>query len=115
WRAAAKFRYFLGRLVSRIERRPDRPWRNGIHPDPPGNEVGCKRPSECVDAALCHGIIQQALVAEESGHRTGHDDRPARPDMWHRRPRHIEVPVQVRFNCLVEMLVTEIDEVSDVL
>src|ERR1700677_381387 len=64
-RLGAELGYIFRALVGRIERRPDRTRRHGVHPNTARYQIGCQRACESMDAALGHGVVEQALVAEQ--------------------------------------------------
>src|SRR5947207_15875476 len=54
WRVDAEFRDGLGRLIGRIERRPDRPGRHDIDADAAIDQMRRQRAREGVNAGFSH-------------------------------------------------------------
>src|SRR5665647_1628860 len=104
---AAELRNSLRRLVGWIERRPDRPRRDGVHADAALNEMRGERAREGMDAALRHRVVEKILVAEETGDGTCHDDGAAVLHFRDGRFCHVEVAVQIRLDGAVEVFLCQ--------
>src|SRR3954470_14553641 len=57
-----------------VERSPDRTGRNRVHPNPFLDEVLRQRLREGVDRSLRRRVVEESLLALESGDRAGVDD-----------------------------------------
>src|SRR5262245_49844510 len=112
---AAEFGDLLGRFIGRVERRPDRSGRHRIDADAAFNEMRGKRTSEGVDAPFCHRVVEQSLVAEQSGDGAGHDDGAAIAHMRYGGSRHIEISIEIGLDGPIKMLVSQLFEAVDVL
>src|SRR4051812_23500367 len=100
---APELRNLLGLLVCWVKRRPYGARSNCIHANAALDEVRRKRAREGVNAAFGGRVIEKLLVAFNSGDGACHYDRAAGLHMGHRRLRHMEIAVQVRFHGAVEM------------
>src|SRR3954468_1146844 len=77
------------------QRRPDRPGRDAVHADLAVDQRLRQRHREHVDPALRGGVVDQRLVAPQSVHRPGVDDRRALPHVLERLVRRPPRAVQV--------------------
>jgi hypothetical protein len=82
--------HMFGRERSRDQRRPHRPRRDRIHPNPPLLEIGGERARERDDRALGRCIVDQMRAAPISRDRGGVDDRRAGRQMGERRLGNME-------------------------
>src|SRR5215469_3885601 len=105
----------FGRFIRGVKRCPHWAWCDHIHTYPSVNKVRGQRPGKSMDAPLGHRVVQQVLVAEQSGDRAGHHDRAAFLHHRHRGLRHMEVAVQVCLDGSIEVLFREVFEFVDVL
>src|SRR6185295_6032270 len=96
-RVRAKILYLVRGTVGRIERRPDRPRRDGIYPDAAVDQVGGEQSREGMNATLGHGIVDELSAAEEPRDRARHHSGAVGAHVRHDGAGHIEITTQVGF------------------
>src|SRR4051794_20198943 len=68
-----------------------------------------------MNAALGHRIVEQLLAAHDARHRTGHQDGASLPQMRDGGLHHVEITVEVGFQCAVELGIADVLDALDML